>query len=109
VYNDSGKEQTCSESAEGTEETEDKPGCISSLQRLYTVFLPPHLKQQHPVSNWKMFNILTYISIGQEIESLQPKCCLLERLSYEQLVEKEVLHKGIERLSASGFFFFFLC
>ena len=44
VYNDLGKEQTCSESDEDTEETEDELKCISSLQRLYAVFLPPHLK-----------------------------------------------------------------
>jgi hypothetical protein len=57
VYNDSGKEQTCLESDEGTEETKDELECISSLQRLYTVFLPPHLKQQPQVSNCKYSNI----------------------------------------------------
>jgi hypothetical protein len=54
VYNDLGEEQTCSEWDEDTEETEDELECISSLQRFYTVFLPPHLKQQHPVSNWQV-------------------------------------------------------
>jgi hypothetical protein len=56
VYNDSGEEQTCSASDKDTEETEDELECISSLQRLYTVFLPSHLKQQHPVSNWQSTN-----------------------------------------------------
>ena len=57
VYNDLGKEQTCSESDKGTEETKDELECISLLQRLYTVFLTPHLKQQPLVSNCKYSNI----------------------------------------------------
>jgi hypothetical protein len=62
MYNDSGEEQTCSESDEDTE-TGDALECITSLQRLYAVFLPPHLKQQNPVSSCLCGNILTYCLI----------------------------------------------
>ena len=59
IYNDSGEEQTGLESDEDTE-TEDALECITSLQRLYAVFLPPHLKQQNQVSSCLCGNISIY-------------------------------------------------
>jgi hypothetical protein len=52
VYNDSGEDEVWEDEIdEDTEEIEDLLESIASLQRLYAVFLPPHLKVQNPVSN----------------------------------------------------------
>jgi hypothetical protein len=52
VYNDSGEEEIWSDEDKESdaEHTEESLESIASLQRLYAVFLPPHLKQQNPVS-----------------------------------------------------------
>ena len=51
VYIDSGEEEIWSDEDESDREnTEGSLESIASLQRLYTVLLPPHLKQQNPVS-----------------------------------------------------------
>jgi hypothetical protein len=47
VYNDLGE----GEIDEDTEEIEDLLESIASLQQLYAVFLPPHLRVQNPASN----------------------------------------------------------
>ena len=52
AYNVSGEEIWSDEDKESdAEHTEESLESIASLQRLYAVFLPPHLKQQNPVSN----------------------------------------------------------
>ena len=52
VYNDSGEEEIWSDEDKelDAEHTEESLESIASLQRLYAVFLPQHLKQQNPVS-----------------------------------------------------------
>jgi hypothetical protein len=52
VYNDSGEEEIWSDEDKESdaEHTEESLESVASLQRLYAVFLPPHLKQQNPVS-----------------------------------------------------------
>lgn len=52
VYNDSGEEEIWSDEDKelDAEHTEESLESIASLQRLYAVFIPPHLKQQNPVS-----------------------------------------------------------
>ena len=53
AYNDSGKEEIWSDEDKESdaEHTEESLESIASLQRLYAVFLPPHLKQQNLVSS----------------------------------------------------------
>jgi len=70
VYNDSGEEEIWSDEDElDAAHTEDSLESIASLQRLYAVFLPPHLKQQNLVSSC----LCPYISIYLPVNSQAKK------------------------------------
>ena len=76
VYNDSGEEEIWSDEDElDAAHTEDSLESIASLQRLYAVFLPPHLKQQNLVSSC----LCPYISIYLPVNSQAKKAKISNR------------------------------
>lgn len=73
VYNDS-SEEIWSDEDEDPDDQEDSLECIASFKRLYSVFLPPQLKQKHPASRCFCINFSNKFvvrSTSQKIQGIQ--------------------------------------